>query len=60
MNPEETEKSEAYESVWGDRYRDMYGTKVEAKVADLDTLYGGITVDKNRRRSPNTISSIKG
>ena len=42
--PEETEKTEAYESVWGDRYRDIYGTKVKTKVVDLDTLYGGMQV----------------
>ncbi|MGB7785646.1 MAG: metallophosphoesterase [Salinimicrobium sp.] len=43
-DPEETEKTEAYESVWGDRYRNIYGTKVKAKVVDLDTLYGGMQV----------------
>lgn len=42
-NPKDTEKSDFYESVWGDRYRELYGTKIEAKVAVLDTLYGGLT-----------------
>lgn len=42
--PEETEKSEAYKSVWGDRYREIYGIKVKAEVVDLDTLYGGMEV----------------
>ncbi|GAB2770573.1 metallophosphoesterase [Salinimicrobium soli] len=42
--PEETEKSEAYESIWGDRYREIYGTKIKAEVVDLDTLYGGMEV----------------
>ena len=43
-DPAETEKSDTYKSVWGDRYREVYGTKIKAKVADLDTLYGGLEV----------------
>ena len=43
-DPKEVEKTEAYKSVWGDRYREIYGTKVKAKVVDLDTLYGGMKV----------------
>lgn len=42
--PEETDKTEVYESVWGDRYREIYGTKVKAEVVDLDTLFGGLEV----------------
>ncbi|MEG9326608.1 Calcineurin-like phosphoesterase [Salinimicrobium catena] len=42
--PEETEKNEVYESVWGDRYREIYGTKIKAEVVDLDTLFGGLEV----------------
>ena len=42
--PRDTLKSELYESVWGDRYRDLYGTEIKAKVVDLDTLYGGLEV----------------
>lgn len=37
------DKSAFFETLWGARYRDVYGTKVEAKVAILDTLYGGLT-----------------
>lgn len=42
--PAETEKTDVYESVWGDRYREIYGTKIKAEVADLDTLFGGLEV----------------
>ncbi len=41
---EETEKSPLFESVWGEHYRDVYGKKVTAPVALLDTLYGGLEV----------------
>ncbi|WP_121667960.1 metallophosphoesterase [Mesonia aquimarina] len=41
---EETEKGDVYESVWGDHYRKLYGTKIKADVAVLDTLYGGLEV----------------
>ncbi|WP_226294289.1 metallophosphoesterase [Aquimarina algicola] len=43
-NSESTERTEFYESIWGDHYRDLYGTKIKAKVAMLDTLYGGMEV----------------
>lgn len=42
--PEETDKGEVYESVWGDRYRELYGTKVNVPTVDLDTLHGGLEV----------------
>ena len=42
--PDETEVGDVYESVWGDRYRELYGTPVEAKTAILDTLFGGLEV----------------
>ncbi|GAA4106986.1 metallophosphoesterase [Aquimarina addita] len=41
---EETDRTGFYESIWGDHYRDLYGTKINAKVAILDTLYGGLEV----------------
>ena len=41
---EETDKSSFYETVWGDRYREVYGQKIRAKVATLDTLYGGLEI----------------
>lgn len=40
--PEDTEKGDVYTSIWGDRYRELYGRKIELQVADLDTLYGGL------------------
>ena len=41
---DETDVSGFFESVWGSHYRDIYGTKIKAKVATLDTLYGGLEV----------------
>ncbi|WP_299257759.1 metallophosphoesterase [uncultured Aquimarina sp.] len=41
---EGTDRTEFYESIWGDHYRDLYGTKIQTKVAILDTLYGGLEV----------------
>jgi len=41
---EDTDKSEVHKTVWGERYRKLYGTDVSLKVADLDTLYGGLKV----------------
>ncbi len=42
--PQKAEKGALYESVWGDHYRELYGKKIKAKVAILDTLYGGLEV----------------
>ncbi len=41
---EGTKRTDFYESVWGDHYRELYGTKIKAKVVKLDTLYGGLEV----------------
>ena len=41
---EEVDKSDYFKSLWGEHYRDVYGTKVTAPTALLDTLYGGLTV----------------
>jgi hypothetical protein len=41
---EKLEKSPFFKSFWGNHYRDVYGTKVTARTALLDTLYGGLTV----------------
>lgn len=38
----ETEKSDFYRKLWGDRYRKLYEQPVEVPVAILDTLYGGL------------------
>ncbi len=40
----EIEKTGFYKTVWGDHYRNVYGTNVTAPVALLDTLYGGLEV----------------
>lgn len=41
---EKVQKSDFFKSFWGDHYREVYGKKVTAKVALLDTLYGGLEV----------------
>ncbi|KAA1246804.1 metallophosphatase [Aquimarina sp. RZ0] len=40
---EETRKSKLYKGLWGDHYRKYYSKKVNAPVAFLDTLKGGLT-----------------
>ena len=40
---EETEKSNIYRYLWGERYREMYSKKIRAKNVQLDTLFGGLT-----------------
>lgn len=42
----ETDVSKVHNSLWGDHYREIYGTPVTARVATLDTLMGGFTVDR--------------
>jgi len=39
---EEIEKSNFYEKIWGEKYREYYGTKVKAPTVRLDTLFGGL------------------
>lgn len=41
---EETDVSGFYEAIWGDKYRDLYSKKIRARVATLDTLYGGLEI----------------
>ncbi len=41
---EETQRSDLFENVWGQQYRDVYGKEVTVPVAILDTLYGGLKV----------------
>lgn len=45
-DPEAVDKNSFYKFLWGDRYRTYFGTPVTAKVAQLDTLYGGLKVTK--------------
>jgi len=40
---EKTEKSSIYKSLWGQRYRKYFSTKVKAPTVNLDTLFGGLT-----------------
>ncbi|WP_093302257.1 metallophosphoesterase [Salegentibacter agarivorans] len=39
----ETDKGSVHRTVWGERYRELYGTDITLEVADLETLYGGLT-----------------
>ncbi|WP_109433844.1 metallophosphatase [Aquimarina sp. AU119] len=40
---EETRKSKIYKGLWGNHYREFYSKPVDAPVAFLDTLKGGLT-----------------
>ncbi|MBT0609164.1 BamA/TamA family outer membrane protein [Aequorivita echinoideorum] len=40
----QVEKTGFFKTLWGEHYRKIYGTDVTAKVAVLDTLYGGLKV----------------
>ena len=40
------EKGGFYEFLWGKRYRTYYGKEIDAPIAKLDTLFGGLTVVK--------------
>ena len=40
---DETEKSKTYKGLWGKHYRELYSKAVNAKVAFIDTLKGGLT-----------------
>ncbi|MFI0430356.1 metallophosphoesterase [Mariniflexile sp. HMF6888] len=40
---EEITKGGVYKTIWGERFRDYYGTEVKAPIVDLDTLFGGLT-----------------
>lgn len=39
---EEIDKSGFFKTIWGERYRKYYGTKVAAPTVLLDTLFGGL------------------
>lgn len=39
-----TEKNDVFEGLWGKKYRNLYGTEINAKVAILDSLKGGLKV----------------
>ena len=38
---EQTKKSNFYKWLWGNNYRDVYSTPIDAKNLKIDTLYGG-------------------
>lgn len=40
---EETNKSQFYKFLWGERFREEYSKPVLAKSVNLDTLFGGLT-----------------
>ncbi|WP_298781971.1 metallophosphoesterase [uncultured Polaribacter sp.] len=39
---EEVTKSKMYRFLWGERYRQYFGTKINAPTVNLDTLFGGL------------------
>lgn len=41
---EKEEEERVYKSIFGNQYRDLYGKKIKAPVAYLDTLHGGMEV----------------
>ena len=41
---DQVEKTGFYKTIWGQHYRDVYGTEINAKTVLLDTLYGGLEV----------------
>lgn len=41
-SPDELKKSTIFKAIWGAHYRQDYITKIDAKTALLDTLYGGL------------------
>ncbi len=43
---EATDKGNGYKWFWGDHYRYVYGTDIDVPVATLDTLMGGLTIDR--------------
>ncbi|WP_299764863.1 metallophosphoesterase [uncultured Dokdonia sp.] len=43
---EDVDKSDGYVKLWGNHYRNVYGTSVRVPVLTLDTLKGGITIDR--------------
>ena len=43
---EEVDKSDGYKKLWGNHYRSVYGTNIKVPVLTLDTLKGGITIDR--------------
>ncbi|PHS09209.1 MAG: phosphoesterase [Kordia sp.] len=45
-DPEATQKSDFYERLLGKHYREEYGTEIEAPIANLDTLHGGLSTVK--------------
>ncbi|WP_147677852.1 metallophosphoesterase [Algibacter pacificus] len=40
---DEVDKGGFHKAIWGDRYREFYGTKIEAPTVNLDTLFGGLS-----------------
>jgi len=39
---DEVDKTGFFKTLWGERYRKYYGTKVKVPVVTIDTLYGGL------------------
>ena len=44
--PEDVKVKPSYEKLWGKHYRYLYGIEVEAPVGLIDTLYGGLEIER--------------
>jgi hypothetical protein len=60
---EATVKGKSYEWFWGKHYRYVYGKDIQVPVVTLDTLYGGLTIDRkgggHQTRSLRLVDSKK-
>ncbi len=45
-NKDETTKSNFFQSLWGDHYREVYSTDIKIPIVTLDTLLGGFSIDR--------------
>jgi len=43
---EAVDKKKSYKKLWGNHYRYVYGTDIKVPVATLDTLMGGLSIDR--------------
>ena len=49
-----------FRTVWGAKYKDAYTEQVPAKVASLDTLYGGLHVIRETGDEEYNASTVRG
>ena len=56
-----TKKSRSYRFLWGNHFRNTYSLPIKAKVASLDTLFGGLkpTIEDSERESKSLLLTDK-